>query len=86
MYNVNLSKKILSFLEDLDNSLYNRSLDSLNELKRNPFVKRSGCDIKKLSGREDVYRLRVGSLRFEYIIDDDTVFVENVFFRNRGYR
>ncbi len=58
----------------------------LKELDEDPFKTRSGADIKKLKGkRHDLYRLRVGEHRFEFFVEEDTVWIDNAFRRGKGY-
>jgi len=43
--------------------------------------------MKKLKGkRRSMYRLRAGSHRFEYFIENRVIWVVDAFNRNRGYR
>ena len=46
---------------------------------------RPGCDIKKLSGKRDVYRLRVGECRFVYLVEGKVILIMEAFRRERGY-
>ena len=59
----------------------------LKHLATDPYHSRSGVNIKKLKGRyHDMYRLKVGDHRFEYFIDEETVWVDHAFLRKKGYR
>ena len=59
----------------------------LKNLASNPYYSRSKVDIKKLKGKKhDMYRLRLGDLRFEYFIDEGKVWIDNAFKREWGYR
>jgi mRNA-degrading endonuclease RelE of RelBE toxin-antitoxin system len=63
-----------------------RLKEGLQRLEEDPFASRSGLDIKKLKGKtHNVYRLRIGEHRFEYFVEDETVWVQNAFRRERGY-
>lgn len=63
-----------------------RLIKGLQRLGEDPFVSRSGLDIKKLKGKvHDIYRLRIGDHRFEYFVEDRTVWIQNAFRRERGY-
>lgn len=63
-----------------------RIVKHLRGLSKDPFNKRSGMDIKRLKGREhDMFRLRIGDHRFEYFIEDDTIWVDEAFRRGCGY-
>lgn len=61
--------------------------EHLRRLTEDPYNSRSGVDIKKLRGKNHyLYRLRVGDHRFEYFVEEDTVWIERAFKRERGYR
>ncbi|MDQ1282468.1 MAG: mRNA interferase RelE/StbE [Euryarchaeota archaeon] len=63
-----------------------RLKEGLGRLGEDPFTSKSGLDIKKLKGKtHDVYRLRIGEHRFEYFVEDGSVWVQNAFRRERGY-
>ncbi|KYK28734.1 MAG: hypothetical protein AYK19_05415 [Theionarchaea archaeon DG-70-1] len=64
-----------------------RLKEHLSRLIEDPYNSRSGVDIKKLRGKNhDLYRLRVGDHRFEYFVEEDTIWIERAFKRERGYR
>jgi mRNA-degrading endonuclease RelE of RelBE toxin-antitoxin system len=59
----------------------------LRRLIEDPYTPRSGVDIKKLRGKSHyLYRLRVGDHRFEYFVEEDTIWIERALKRERGYR
>ncbi|MBD3282779.1 type II toxin-antitoxin system RelE/ParE family toxin [Candidatus Pacearchaeota archaeon] len=59
----------------------------LKKLSSDPYHSKSKVDIKKLKGRKhDMYRLRLGDYRFEYFIDEEKIWIDNAFKRERGYR
>ena len=88
MFQIKLLKNVSKFLENLDTKNKAACKKAINELSNNPFVRRPRCDIKKLGGKEDVYRLRVGSIRFNYIVIKDIliIYINDAFYRGRGYR
>jgi mRNA-degrading endonuclease RelE of RelBE toxin-antitoxin system len=88
MFQVKLHKNVSKFLEGLDAKNKAACSKAIDELSNNPFVRRPGCDIKKLGGKEDVYRLRVGSIRFNYVVIKDIliIYIKDAFYRGRGYR
>ncbi|MBS3054389.1 MAG: type II toxin-antitoxin system RelE/ParE family toxin [Candidatus Aenigmarchaeota archaeon] len=88
MFQVKLHKNVSKFLEKLDTKNKAACRKAIDELSNNPFVRRPGCDIKKLGGKEDVYKLRVGSIRLNYIVIKDTliIYINDAFYRSRGYR
>lgn len=88
MFEVSASNQAKKFLTKLSKRERKRCLDSFEHLRKNPFLKRPNCDIRKLSGHKYAYRLRVGSFRFNYAVDDrnKNVYIEDAFRRGRGYR
>ena len=64
-YVVNLKRSAEMELEHLPTRIHNRIVDCLIYLKEDP----RPAGTRKLSGREG-YRLRVGSYRVLYVIDD----------------
>ena len=64
-----------------------RLIIQLKKLAEDPYHSRSGVDIKKLQGKtHDMYRLKVGDHRFEYFVEEEKIWVDNAFRRERGYR
>ncbi len=71
-YEVRLHPNVAGFLDSLPDKERKRCVESLSSLESDPFRARSGTDIKKLKGKlHDLYRLRVGDLRFEYFIESN---------------
>ena len=59
----------------------------IKKLAEDPYHKRAEVDIKKLKGKKhDMYRLRVGNHRFEYFVDEEKIWIDQAFKRERGYR
>ena len=67
-------------IESLDLDLQGRILAELENLQANPF---SG-DIKRVKGKEDIFRLRLGSFRVYYRIITSTHSIEILLFDQRG--
>lgn len=64
-----------------------RLKEHLAKLIEDPYKPRSGVDIKKLKGKYHyLYRLRVGDHRFEYFVEEDIIWIEKAFKREKGYR
>ena len=60
---------------------------NLKRLVDDPYNLRPKVDIKKFKGKKhDMYRLRVGDHRFEYFVEDETIWIDEAFHRRRGYR
>lgn len=83
---VRLHPETADYLDGLDVD-GERCRAALERLGDDPYRKRPRCDIRTLQGRDrTMYRLRVGDHRFEYFVEDDTVWVVDAFHRGRGYR
>ncbi len=52
-------------------------------LKADPYTPRPKCDIAKVEGRVNEYRLRVGRVRVEYTINDNDINIKNIFIKKR---
>lgn len=53
------------------------------ELKMDPYTPRPKCDIVKVGGRVNEYRLRIGKARVEYTINDNEINIEMIFIKKR---
>ena len=74
-----MSDRITKFISALDDKTRKRLRERLEELRMDP---RAVHDIKKLQGRgNDVYRLRVGSIRIIYRLANDIVEVIDIDYR-----
>lgn len=80
MYEVILSRRAQRELQRLPPEHLNRIARRLRELEQEP--RPSGC--RKLSGSTSDYRVRVGTLRIVYTIDDDLRVVRVFRIRPRG--
>lgn len=71
-------------LRKLDISVRTRIFDALDRFVANP----RDADIRKLSGRDDQWRLRVGTLRiiFQRVPDSALITVTRVAHRREAYR
>ena len=65
MYESELSNNSKKFLKKCDDDTYQRVIDKINELKKEPFLQ--GC--KMVEGRkEKTFRVRVGRYRILYCV------------------
>ncbi len=72
MRNLNVSRnsgKFLKKLKNSDKSIYKSISNKVALLTENPFLE--GC--KKLSGHNNLYRIRVGNYRVIYKFDKDNL-------------
>lgn len=67
-YEIELSTEATKYLRKLDKPTRIRLLNHLNLLAENP--RHAELDIKKLQGRKNLYRLRVGTCRILYTIKE----------------
>jgi mRNA interferase RelE/StbE len=78
-YNIVFARSARRELEALDSVLVNRVLLRIERLSRNPRPR----DSVKLKGPEDLWRIRVGSYRVIYAVDDDERVVDITAVRHR---
>ncbi|MFC9243451.1 type II toxin-antitoxin system RelE/ParE family toxin [Streptomyces sp. NPDC057136] len=73
-------------LRDIDRTTALRILHALSRIGDDPY--RDDADVKKLSGHDDLYRLRVGAYRIAYTINDGklVILVVEVGHRREIYR
>lgn len=84
-YPVFLHPTVVKYLDSLSLRERKRCYKGLKNLSNDPYTPRPECDIKKMSGKKDFYRLRVGSHRFLYVVRENEVLVEEGFKRETGY-
>lgn len=71
------------FLKKCEKEVYSRVLNKIKELKNNPFP--SEC--KKLQGRKNLFRIRIGKIRILYIIlkEKNTLLIADINKRSKIY-
>ena len=69
-------------LSRADRQVQRRIVASLDRLVADP----QGSDVKKLTGRQEEWRLRVGDWRVRFTREADTIYVLRVLPRGRAYR
>lgn len=77
------------YLDGLDKRTRERILEKLRDLKGKEIKFKAGLDIKKMKGtkgRKDLYRLRVGQYRIMYDIEDDIIWVTDIFIRGKDFQ
>ncbi len=84
-YSVFLHPDVEKYLDSLRDSEKKRCYESLKGLSKDPFEPRSRCDIKKMRGHKNFYRLVVGDHRFLSVIKENVILVEEAFKREKGY-
>ena len=78
-------KRAERFLKKCDEKLRNRLFEKISCLAENPFP--SGEKFKKLIGKKDTFRLRVGEYRILYSVDfsTETIFLRDIFHEHDRY-
>ncbi len=78
-YTINFAPSAAKELKKLDRPVLLRLKEAIDSLADNP--RPNG--VKKLSGEDDLWRIRVGDYRIVYTIEDDIVLVTVVRVRHR---
>ena len=83
-FRVELSSKAFRFLSRLDLSDKKRAFDKIESLENIPFP----VGYKKLSGKNDVYRLRFGNFRILYKVSkpEHTILIFRIERRSKVYQ
>ena len=86
-YTILVSRTFKKQVTSLEKNMQERIKSALKNLENDPFQTRSGTDIKKLSHTHPAkYRLRIGTYRIIYAVENKTVKVIEGFKRERDYR
>jgi len=82
---VMLSPDAQKYLDSLDKKRAGNIKKHLKELEKDPFKPRAACDIDIVagSGRPPMYRLRMGEFRAMYFVEDQAVYVTDLFPKKR---
>jgi len=67
-------------MESLDRRLQQKTLLLLDELQTNPYR----GDVKKVQGKFDIYRLRIGEYRLYFRLIPESRTIEILLFESRG--
>jgi len=72
-------------LEKMNKDQAQKIYDHIEQLKIDPFRSRSGMDVDKVAGKQraPAYRLKIGRIRVEYIVDGQMVVIFNIFMKKR---
>jgi mRNA interferase RelE/StbE len=84
-FTVMLSPDAKEYLDSLDDKRARNIRKHLKELEKDPFKPRSACDIDIVagSGRPPMYRLRMGEFRAVFFVEEQAVFVTDLFPKKR---
>lgn len=84
MYNVFLKKSAQRDLDSINEPFLSKILSSIENLAKNP----RNHQVKKLTNREDEYRMRVGNYRILFYVneDDREIRIARVLHRQEAYR
>lgn len=80
-----LSPDAKKYLDSLNKKRVENIKRHLEELEKYPFRPRPACDIDIVggSGRPPMYRLRIGDFRAMYYVEEETVYVTDLFPKRR---
>jgi len=84
MLKTEISNRSKKFLKNCDNILYDRIINKIKELEKDPFPQ----DVKRIIGRkEKVFRIRIGKCRIEYVLflEKNLLFISDIDKRPRIY-
>ena len=81
-YLIEFYKDALKYLQKLDKPMRIRITKHIQILSSDPFHQE--LDIKKLKGTMDEYRLRVGSYRVVYSVENDKLLIHIIKIASRG--
>lgn len=72
-------------LDKMDKPQAQKIYDHMEQLKIDPFRSRSGMNIDKVEGKQKppAYRLKIGRIRVEYIVDGQMVVIFRIFMKKR---
>ena len=77
-----LSKKVAGFLERISNDDKRRIVEKLKLLEGNPFI----LPYKKIRGREETYRIRVGDFRIIFSVHETEILILKIGRRKGIYK
>jgi mRNA interferase RelE/StbE len=80
-----LSPDARKYLDSLDKKRAGNIRKHLKELEKDPFKPRAACDIDIVagSGRPPMYRLRMGEFRAVYFVEEQAIYVTDLFPKKR---
>ncbi len=84
-FTVMLSPDAKEYLDSLDDKRARNIRKHLKELEKDPFLPRAACDIDIVagSGGPPMYRLRMGEFRAVFFVEEQAVFVTDLFPKKR---
>ncbi|MCD6512000.1 MAG: type II toxin-antitoxin system RelE/ParE family toxin [Thermoplasmata archaeon] len=87
MFQVLVSRTFQKQFHSLSKNLQKRIRIALKKLEEDPLKPRTNVDIKPLKDtKPQKYRLKTGNYRIIYNVENNTVKVIELFYRERGYR
>lgn len=81
-YSIEFNKDALKYLQKQDKATRSRIVRLLHTLSANPY--HHELDIKRMQGTSQEYRLRVGSLRIVYSIENNNLLIYVIKIGSRG--
>ena len=83
-YSVRTTKKAEKQIRALPESVKKKIGDIVDVLK-NEAIPARRYDVKKIKGRKNIYRIRVGSYRMLYLLDENRITILLVLHRSKAY-
>jgi len=83
MYKIILHKRVIKFINSRDTKDKHRIKNKFIKLQQNPYPSNLEVDSKKLQNI-DGFRLRIGSYRFIYIVEENELIISIEQADNRG--
>ena len=85
MYKVRVKREVSQFIDSLPNS--EEIKEKLIRLKHFKSTKNIHLDIKRYRDKKrDIFRLRIGKLRFIFEVEENLIFIKAADFRGRVYK
>lgn len=81
-YSIEFDKSAFKYLQKLDKPMRVRIVHCLQILSENPF--NSELDVKRMKGTIDEFRLRIGSYRVVYSLENDALLIYVIKIGSRG--
>ena len=85
-FNVEIHKRVLKEIKDLPPSNLEKFKELMEELKTNPIPKE--FDIKRLRGSNNIYRIRIGKFRVQYVVlwESRIIIIRKISRREKAYK
>ena len=83
-YSVRTTKKAEKQIRALPESV-KKKIGEIVDVLKNEAIPARRYDVKKIKGRKNIYRIRVGSYRMLYLLDENRITILLVLHRSKAY-